>query len=656
MLRQRAFARNVPKRRRSSSYGIIPFFNSRMRGLRPDAAFPSSRMHVFFEDDGAFKAGTVLADNDTSLQVEAASGKRLKVKAANVLLRFADPSPSALLADAQTIAADLDPNFLWEVSREREFAFSELAGEYFGRSPRPAEAAALALCLHRSPMHFYRKGKGRYRAAPADALKAALAGSERKRREAEQVAAWAEQLEAHRLPDAIREKLPMLLYKPDKLALEARAVALACEALQTNPLALLAACGAIPSSHEYHFERFLFEAFPRGTAFPPFDAAVEMPELPLAPVRAFSIDDASTTEIDDAFSVREIDGGRLEIGIHIAAPALAISRGSGLDGMARERLSTVYMPGRKITMLPEAAIERFTLAAGTTPPALSLYVEIADDGTPGKQSTRVERVPIAANLRLDAIEERFAAPAEPGEPPWTRELRSLWRLAQTLEELRGKPEIPRIDYSFYVDWDASPEGRVRIVPRPRGSPLDKLVAELMIFVNSSWGKLLSDAGVPGLYRAQAAGKVKMSTSPEPHQGLGVAQYLWASSPLRRYSDLVNQRQLLAVFGGTKPPYAPGDAELFAAAADFEATYAQYAEFQNRMEHYWCLRWLLQEQVTETTGTVLRENLVRLDSLPIVQRIADLPSLAPETGVRLAIGRIDLLEATLQTRYAGPATG
>ena len=118
-------------------------------------------MHVFFEDDGAFKAGTVLADNDTSLQVEAASGKRLKVKAANVLLRFTDPSPAALLAGARSLADELDPNFLWEVSRDREFVFSELASEYFGHAPKPAEAAALAICLHRSPMHFYRKGKGR---------------------------------------------------------------------------------------------------------------------------------------------------------------------------------------------------------------------------------------------------------------------------------------------------------------------------------------------------------------------------------------------------------------------------------------------------------------------------------------------------------------
>jgi exoribonuclease II len=613
-------------------------------------------MHVFFEDDGAFKAGTVLADNATSLQVEAASGKRLKIKSANVLLRFSEPSPSALLADARTLAAGLDPNFLWEVSGEREFGFADLAGEYFGRTPKPAEAAALAFCLHGSPMHFYKKGKGRYRAAPADALKAALAGAERKRHEAGELAGYVEELKAHRLPEAFRAVLPMLLYKPDKLALETRALNAACEALQTNPVALLAACGAIPSTHDYHFNRFLFEAFPQGTALPPQGEPVALPELARAAVRAFSIDDATTTEIDDAFSVRPLPNGHVEIGIHIAMPALAVPQGSALDAVARSRLSTVYMPGRKITMLPDAVIGCCTLAAGAAPPALSLYVEVAPDGTPLKHATRLERVPIAANLRLDAIDERFAEAAAPGEPEWTDELRMLWRVAQQLEAARGKPETPRTDYSFRVDWSAAPEGRVTILPRRRGSPLDKLVAELMIHINSTWGKLLADARVPGLYRAQQAGKVKMSTRPDPHQGLGVAQYLWASSPLRRYSDLVNQRQLLAVVAGEKPPYAEGDAELFAAAADFEVTYAQYAEFQNRMEHYWCLRWLTQEQVTETTATVMRENLVRFDALPLVTRVADLPPLAADARVRLVIGRVDLLAVTLETRYAGLAAG
>jgi exoribonuclease-2 len=609
-------------------------------------------MHVFFEDDGAFKAGTVLADNDTSLQVEAASGKRLKIKAANVLLRFAAPAPSALLQEAHSLAAELDPNFLWEVSGEGEFAFAELAADYFGHAPQPAEAAALAFCLHASPMHFYKKGKGRYKAAPADALKAALAGAERKRRDADQVEAYAAELQAHRLPQAFRDKLSMLLYKPDKLSLEARAVAAACDAAHTNPLALLAACGAVPSTHDYHFNRFLFDAFPRGTDFSPYDALPPLPELPLAPARAFSIDDATTTEIDDAFSVRPLANGNVEIGIHIAAPAVAIPRGSALDAIARRRLSTVYMPGRKITMLPDSVIAAFTLAAGTQAVALSLYVETAPDGTPLKHATRLERVEIAANLRLDEIDERFVQAASPGDPAWTDELRSLWRVAQKLDAARGKADVSRIDYSFYVDWSGAPDGRVSIVPRPRGSPLDKLVAELMIHANSTWGRLLADAGVPGLYRAQQSGKVRMSTKPEPHQGLGVAQYLWSSSPLRRYCDMVNQRQLLAVVAEQKPVYAEGDAELFAMMTDFEVTYSQYADFQSQMEHYWCLRWLLQGGVTESAATVVRDNLVRFDALPLYLRLADLPSLPPESRVRVGVGSIDLLAASIEARYGG----
>ncbi len=610
-------------------------------------------MHVFFEDDGAFKAGTVLADNDTSLQVETASGKRMKIKAANVLLRFADPAPGALLAEAQALADDIDPAFLWEVSGGGEFAFVELATEYFGRAPRPGEAASLAFCLHASPMYFYKKGKGRYKAAPPDALKAALAGAERKRREADEVAALATELVAGRLPQAIRDNLPMLLYRPDKQAIAARAVAAACDTAHTNALALLAGCGAIPSTHDYHFDRFLSEAFPRGTAFSDYGTVPAAPDLPLAQAKAFSIDDATTTEIDDAFSVRALPSGNFEIGIHIAAPALAMPRGSALDVIARDRLSTVYMPGRKITMLPDEAIARFTLAAGAPRPALSLYVETAPDGTPLAQATRLELVPVAANLRLDAVGEHFVAPASAGEPRWTDELRALWRLAEKLEAARGKPDAPRLDYTFLVDWDAATDGRIAIVPRPRGSPLDKLIAELMIHVNSSWGKLLHEANAPGLYRTQQAGKVKMSTKPEPHQGLGVAHYLWASSPLRRYSDLVNQRQLIAAVTGDPLPYVEGDAELFAVLGAFEVTYAQYAEFQSRMEHYWCLRWLEQEKPREATASVVRDNLVRFDALPLYVRVADLPA-AAGPRVRLAIGAVDLLAATVEVHYAGGA--
>jgi len=617
-------------------------------------------MNVLFEDDGQLKAGSVLADNDTSLQVESASGKRLKIKAGAVLLRFAAPSPSALLADAQQQAREIDPDFLWEVSGDDEFGFDALATEYHGRTPQPVEAAAVAIALASAPMYFYKRGKGRYRRAPPDALKAALASVERKKREAAQIEAWVGELAAHRLPDAMRPALPMLLHEPDKQSLEWKALAAACERKHTSALALLAACGAIPSTHDYHYEAFLAQAFPHGLAFPPWDTLSPLPELPLAEAPAFSIDDATTTEIDDAFSVRPLANGHFEIGIHIAAPSLAIARGSALDGIARARLSTVYMPGRKITMLPDDVVAAFTLAEGHTPPALSLYAEVTTDATLVWHETRLERVRVDANLRLDTIGDAFTRDVPwPDDARWTEELRMLWRFAQRLADARGKADIARIDYSFYVDWDADggdavrEKGRVTIVPRPRGSPLDKLVAELMIFANATWGKALADANAPGLYRTQSNGKVKMSTRAAEHQGLGVAHYLWASSPLRRYSDLVNQRQLIALAQHQRPPYADNDAELFAALTDFEATYSQYADFQDRMEHYWCLRWLLQENVTETTATVIRDTLVRFARLPLVVRLADLPGLPADAPIRVSIGRVDLLAATLECRYAGP---
>jgi exoribonuclease-2 len=611
-------------------------------------------MNVLFEDDGHLKAGSVLADNDASLQVEAVSGKRLKVKSAAVLLRFAEPSAGDAMAEGQKLAAELDPGFLWEASGEHEFGFDELAREYFGTHPTPAQAAAVAMLLHAAPMHFYKKGKGRYRKAPPESLKAALASVERKQRDAEQSARMVAELATGRLPEALRAKLPMLLYRPDKNALEWKTLMAACEAGKTNPVDLLAACGAIPSTHDYHFNRFLTETFPKGVAFPEWGELPPLPELPLADARAFSIDDATTTEIDDAFSVRDLPNGNVEIGIHIACPALGMPRGHALDAIARERLSTVYMPGRKLTMLPPSAVDAFTLKQGACVPALSLYVETTTAGVPVAHATRVNRVTMSANLRLDAISNAFAndLPA-PQDPAWTHEMRALWKLAQHLSDQRGKTDFNRVDYSFDVDWDAGPDGRVTIVPRERGSPLDKLVAELMIHVNSTWGKLLAERGAAGLYRVQAGGKVKMSTRPGEHQGLGLTHYLWASSPLRRYSDLVNQRQLLAAVAGEKPPYAENDADLFAALADFEATYSQYAEFQDRMEHYWSLRWLLQESITETTSTVIRENLVRFDHLPLVVRLPDLPSQAPFTPIRVSIGRIDLLHATLECRHAGP---
>jgi exoribonuclease-2 len=637
-------------------------------------------MNVLFEEDGAFRAGSVMADNVSSLQIELASGKRSKVKAANVLLRFAAPSAGELLDRAEAEAEAIDVDFLWEVCGEAEFGFEDLAAEYHGAKADPVQAAAVLLRLHSAPIHFHRKGRGRFRKAPPEILQAALAGLERKRQQAAAIERMVDELKAGRLPAEFGSILPQLIYKPDRNRGETKALEAACGDTGKSAARLLFDCGALSSTHDYHLGRFLFEFFPEGkggTGFPPFDpprpigaqrldgtpnSEAEGLGLALAQVQAFSIDDAHTTEIDDAFSVTPRTGGGWHIGIHIAAPGLGFTPDSDLGRIARERLSTVYMPGRKITMLPEHVVEHFTLAAGQTVPAISLYLDVASDLRLLGHQTRLERVPIVANLRHHDIEPLFNATtlAEGlGEFPYRDELKLLWEFAQVLEAGRGKPSDSgtRKDYNFIVDWNADSgiaaepgRGFVTIAERERGSPLDTLVAELMIAANATWGAMLRDAGIPALYRVQTAGKVRMSTVAAPHEGLGVECYAWSSSPLRRYCDLLNQWQLIALLQGGAPPFPPKSADLLAAMRDFELTYAAYAEFQRGMERYWCLRWLLQQNQQVVTGQVLRESLVRLDALPLVLRVPSLPELPRGTRVQLGIESIDLLEADVKPRF------
>jgi exoribonuclease-2 len=614
-------------------------------------------MHVLFEEDGAFRAATILTDNDSSLQVESASGKRSKIKAASVLLRYGDPAPAVLLEQAESLLPGIEADFLWECVADGEFHFADIANEYFGHAATAAEAAALLLALHAAPIYFHRKGRGRFRKAPPEILQAALAGLEKKRQQALTIERMVAQLTSFTLPPEFPPLLGQLLYKPDRSRAESKALEAACSETGLTAAHLLYRCGAIRSPYDYHLQRFLLEQFPRGTAFP----AVELPslpvELPHAGVQAFSIDDATTTEIDDAFSVQSLPGIGWRVGIHIAAPGLGIAPGSALDGIARARLSTVYMPGSKFTMLPDAVVDRYTLASGRAIPAVSLYLTVTPEMEIIGDESRLEIVQVAANLRHHDIEPLFNERTLAGglaEFPFRDELLMLWQLANACEGRRGKPSATpdNKDFNFRIEGDlADAEGcRVEISARRRGSPLDKLVAELMIVANSTWGALLASRGVAAIYRVQGGGKVRMSTVPQAHEGLGVKQYAWLSSPLRRYVDLLNQWQLLACLQSTTPPFAARSDALFAALRDFELTYAAYAEFQRCMERYWCLRWLRQQGIERIAATIGRENLVRLDDLPLVQRLPSVPELKSGQRVLLQVESVDYLTLGLGCRY------
>ena len=308
--------------------------------------------------------------------------------------------------------------------------------------------------------------------------------------------------------------------------------------------------GALAGPEDYFLRRFAFEFFPRGTGLRRRSPPLAEPEgLPDAAVRAFSIDDHETTEIDDAFSVERLEDGRAAgRRAHRRARALLRPRPSARGRRARAPVDRV-LPRRQDH---DAARGRGgswpRSSAGRRVPAASLYLTL-DPATLDGRGDRVARWSASrspTNLRIARARDA------PERGSGRRGPRRRARTATTCCSSGSSPEAARgargageekgdrLDYTIRVA-----DGRVSIEPRRRGTPIDMLVSELMIHVNSTWGKLLAERGYAAIYRNQRGIKTRMEVEPGAHEWLGVSHYAWSSSPLRRFSDLANQRQLVA---------------------------------------------------------------------------------------------------------------
>lgn len=738
---------------------------------RPPAASAShaaALRHALFEDEGQLKVGEVVSEAPASVQVELHGGRRIKVRMQQIVLRF-DALPSApLLPQAQALAESMDVALIWEFAPQDDVDFEQLAVEYFGGKPSVVQRCATLLCLQAAPIWFQRRGRGLFRAQDRVQIDKALAAVERRKQLEARIQSWAETLAAGQWPeawvgsgDAHPEAVDpiALLVKPDKQSTAYRALDAAAKATRMSMPQLVLRTGVIPDVAQLHRGAFAREHFPKGlepqfapdelaAALGPLSARIQA--LPLAPVAAFSIDDSSTTEIDDALSV-QWHGARTSfgqaassaaasgvvtpgvrafakageiwtIGVHIAVPSLLLEPGNRWDRIARERMSTVYAPGEKIQMLPEPIVRVFSLDSGAPRPALSLYLHLGSGFEVVGEETRLEQVPIRANLRHDRLGERVtvqalerwwqaaapeaaavcAAPEAgqsgshalgglnaqpqadpplvlpPGRPPEfphdqlpdpppdrppecphdlpsdpPQELQPalalLWRLSlhwqAQREAQRGRPEARfRSDFQFSIEGN-----RVEIVERQRDAPLDRIVAELMILANSRWARLLALNRLPGIFRSQQMGKVRMTTHPIAHQGLGVSHYLWATSPLRRYADLVNQRQLLALSTRQRPPYSTEESDLHAVIAGFDARYDAYGSYQDRMERYWAMRWVEQGGERRHLVVALREQRVRFIHAPLLFALADLPEGFAGRRLWIEVLRMDWVELSVEAR-------
>lgn len=216
------------------------------------------------------------------------------------------------------------------------------------------------------------------------------------------------------MPSEIAADLKTILHAPDKQSLTYKAFTKAADALKTSAYELAKKTGGITSIPQYLQDGFEIKYFPKGTGFPDLPLP-EMPDLPKADVTAFSIDDESTTEVDDALSLTDLGNGMKRVGIHIAAPSLAVKPGDKMEKNIMERLSTVYFPGGKITMLPENWIAAFSLDAGAYRPSISIYFDVDSEFNVGARPAKSKR---STSLKTCAFKplSRISTP----KPAWTK--------------------------------------------------------------------------------------------------------------------------------------------------------------------------------------------------------------------------------------------
>lgn len=386
---------------------------------------------------------------------------------------------------------------------------------------------------------------------------------------------------------------------------------------------------------------------------------VPLPALPneerrdLTHLTAYAIDDAGSTDPDDALSWEEgVEGQRGRLWVHIADVAALIMPNSPADLEARGRGANLYLPEGTVNMLPHEATERLALGLTETSPALSFCIELNDDS--GIES--MEFVPSwvrVTRLSYAEADERLDEPI----------LRELYAIAQKYEARRNEAGAIQIEL---------PEVRVRVVdgvvkirPLPALRSRD-LVREAMLITGESVARFALENDIPLPFTTQPppleeleeattladyfARRRKMQPSrpaiqPSGHAGLGMGLYTQATSPLRRYVDMVVHQQLRAWLLGGEPM---DDRELMEriGAAGAVTGDVRYAERQSN--RHWTMVYL--QQNPDWTGEAVvveqrgKQNIVLIPALAMDTKVRDQEGKRPlNSSLSLAIRHVDLVQ-------------
>ena len=607
---------------------------------------------------------------------------------------------------SEDIASDVDIAELWEVVSDEQTAisFDDLTELYWGANATPAQHVALLLSLDRDSLYF-EDGKGGYTPRTQSAVEETLARRQRQAQQAAEAEDLLACLERGALPDTLTSHQKMLIDSMRNYAVfgddytrsslvKALLNKMQRKAgnLQRLAFDVLVSCGQFAPDEPLELVRediagsFSNEALAAADVIDEFALLEDLNRIDLTDLPTITIDDADTQDRDDALSLEKREYGddgadTFRLGIHITDAGALIPQGSVLDEEADRRMASLYIPDRKIPMLPTAVSHgKGSLEPGKRRAALSLLADVSTDGEILNYEVKPSVIISDAALSYDEANAAIAI----GDAPYHDLLANLHTLTEALKRKREAAGAVGIDRAELLIKIVSPDDvEVKVVQR--NSPAREMVAECMVLCNSLLASFCSDNDIPATYRSQTApdlsdlgsglppgvdigedgplrqylmlrrfAPAQSGNTAAPHGGLGVPAYIQATSPIRRYPDMVMQRQITHYLSAGEPLYSVEDITSVAGRADVQLRAMSKLEDERR--RYWLLKYfrLRMEQAPEdeestTFKAVVLENLPRRSAL---LELADYPfrvrarlpdAILPGETVALRLHSVDLWE-------------
>ncbi|MGH7933777.1 MAG: ribonuclease catalytic domain-containing protein [Candidatus Binataceae bacterium] len=634
---------------------------------------------VEYLDEGRLRPGLVIREQGQQVVLLEPGGREHPVARDLVLLAHPELKASrenlaevvaALKAERERLGAELDLNLLWEVVREqgRGFTAEELAELFFGKRIPSATSVMLEALLNdrlyfvRRHMEFVARGAEQVERLRVQYDRIRLR-SEAGRKTRDLIRAI---LEDGAVPppsetETLITELTRYLENPFTRNRDLTSM-IEASVTEMSPAeaayGMLERLGRAPAGPRFALIGGLRNEF-SPTANAEARAVVAPPRTDGADTAAVTIDDDDTIEVDDALSCEPLADGSLQVRIHIALVADFVARGGAMDKEAAARAATVYLPEATIRMLPDrVSCDAASLIAGQERHVMTTDVRLSASGDLSGYSIYPAQIRVATRLSYDSADAFISGSAVQSQAPEALTVRRLYEAAMRLRERRrsaGALLIQRRETKIKVT-----DNQVEVTIIDNSSPSRQLVAEFMVLSNHVAARYATENRIPLIYRVQpisggelANQRPRLSLYPEYHAGIGLDCYAQLSSPIRRYMDLVLQRQLLAVLADNGQPSYQAE-ELLTILANSENAEVDGRELERRAKRYWILRYLEGHALNRPLEAIaLRDGAsAELDAYAVRGTLHGAPNLASQSHILVQIARLEPARGWLTFDYLG----